>query len=89
MGPYLSEEFDTLLSSISSSYAKIKLHTETQLPRLSGSALKVPVGVSPAYMGSFNCLFSSFPLSSHSQLMLRLSSGCDHYYNEKHLQAKT
>ena len=29
---------------ISSSLVKIKLHTENQLPRLPGSALKVPVG---------------------------------------------
>ena len=45
---------------IASSWVEIRLHSENQLPRLPGSALKVPVefpqliwGVSTAYMGGF------------------------------------
>ena len=34
---------------ISSSWVKIRLHTENQLPRLPGSALKVPGGVHYGY----------------------------------------
>ena len=37
------------LVHISSSFVKIRLHTENQLPTLPGSALKVPCGVHYGY----------------------------------------
>ena len=46
---------------ISSSWVKIRLYTENQLPRLPGSALKVPGGVSTAYMGISHSLYGWVP----------------------------
>ena len=51
---------------ISSIWVKIRLHTKNQLPSLQGSALKVPGGGWVGRVGFY-------PLSCHSQLMLRLS----------------
>ena len=51
---------------IYSSWVKIRLRTKNQLHRLPGSALKIPGGWCVGRVGFY-------PLSCHSQLMLRLS----------------
>ena len=42
--------FANVFLHISSGWVKIRLHTENQLPRLPGSALKVPGGAAASYM---------------------------------------
>jgi hypothetical protein len=54
---------------ISSSLVKIRLHTENQLPRLPGSALKVPVG----WGGGVG----SYPLLSQAPTHVEVELGCD------------
>ena len=53
-----------------SSWVKIRLHTENQLPRLSGSALKVP-----------GWWVGSYPLLSQAPTPVEVELGCD---NKKH-----
>ena len=50
-----------------SSWVKIRLHTENQLPRLSGSALKVPGGGG----------VGSYPLLSQAPTPVEVELGCD------------
>ena len=57
---------------ISSSWVKIRLHTEKQLPRLPGSALKVPGGGGGV---------ASYPLSSQAPTPVEVELGCDNYSN--------
>ena len=58
----------------SSSWVKMRLHTENKLPKLPASALKVPGGLGGVGLGhGVGWWVGSFPLSSHSQLMLRMS----------------
>ena len=54
-----------------SSWVKIRLHTENQLPRLSGSALKVPV-----WWGG---VVASYPLLSQAPTPVEVELGCDNY----------
>ena len=54
-----------------SSWVKIRLHTENQLPRLPGSALKVPVG----RVGGV----SSYPLLSQAPTHVEVELGCDNW----------
>jgi hypothetical protein len=54
----------------SSSWVKIRLHTENQLPMLPGSALKVPVG-------GWGGVVGSYPLSSQAPTPVEVELGCD------------
>ena len=56
-----------------SSWVKIRLHTENQLPRLPGSALKVPV------VGGVGWWVGSYPLSSQAPTHVEVELGCDNY----------
>ena len=58
-----------LFLHIQSSWVKLRLYTENQLPRLSGSALKVPGG-GVGWVGSY-------PLSSHAPTHVEVELGCD------------
>ena len=51
---------------VSFSYVKLRLYTENQLPRLPGSALKVPGGG-----------VGSYPLSSHVPTHVEIELVCD------------
>ena len=51
---------------ISATWVKIRLHTENQLPRLPGSALKVPGGV-----------VASYPLLSQAPTQVEVDLGGD------------
>ena len=55
---------------ISSSWVKIRLHTENQLPGLPGSALKASVGVGGVVVGST-------ALCGHTNFVFGLKLGCD------------
>jgi hypothetical protein len=50
---------------------KIRLHIENQLPRLSGSALKVHV------WGGVGWVMGSYPLSSQAPTPVEVELGCD------------
>jgi hypothetical protein len=52
-----------------SSWVKIRLHTENQLPRLPGSALKVP--------GWWWVVVASYPLLSQTPSPVEVELGCD------------
>ena len=52
---------------------KIRLHTENQLPRLPGSALKVPGGGCVGWV-------ASYPLSSQAPTHVEVELGCDNTY---------
>ena len=54
---------------ISSSWVKIRLHTENQLPRLPGSALKVP--------GWWGGVVASYPFLSQAPTHVEVELGCD------------
>ena len=54
-------------------WVKIRLHTENQLPRLPGSALKVPV------VGGV--VVASYPLSSQAPTPVEVELGCDNESN--------
>ena len=54
---------------ISSSWVKIRLHTENELPMLPGSALKVPVGG--------GVVVGSYPLLSLAPTPVEVELGCD------------
>ena len=68
---FLSSSSDFVWGRLST-WVKIRLHSENQLPKLSGSALKVVVWVGGGWSNWLLC---------HSQLELRLSWGCDNYKN--------
>ena len=55
-----------------SSWVKIRLHTENQLPMLPGSALKVPVWV--VVVGG---VVASYPLLSLTPTPVEVELGCD------------
>jgi hypothetical protein len=57
------------LLHISSSWVNIRLHTENQLPRLPGSALKVP--------GGGGGVVGSYPLLSQAPTPVEVELGCD------------
>jgi hypothetical protein len=58
-----------LFLNISSSWVKIRLHTENQLRRLPGSALKVP--------GGGWVVVASYPLLSQAPTHVEVELGCD------------
>jgi hypothetical protein len=58
--------FHIFFGGLLSSWVKIRLHAENQLPRLSGSALKVPVG-----------WVASYPLSCLAPTPVEVELGCD------------
>ena len=60
---------------ISSIWVKIRLHTENQLPRLSGSGLKVCGGVVVGWWGGVGYT----PIAVSHQLRFWLKLGCDKY----------
>ena len=55
---------------------KIRLHTKNQLPRLPGSALKVPVWVG----GVGGWVVGSYPLSSQAPTPVEVELGCDNLH---------
>jgi hypothetical protein len=61
-----------LFLNISLSWVKLSLYTENQLPRLSGSALKVPAWGGVVVVGSY-------PLLSQAPTHVEVELGCDNY----------
>ena len=67
---------------ISSSFVKIRLHTENELPRLSRSALKVPGWVHYGYKVQYTMAIrwvGSYPLLSQAQTPVEVELGCDKF----------